>query len=306
MSRLFDRVGSGFYATAKGIATAAGLERSAWGRKGLARLNVVGEKFGRLFLLRDRTFKIDGHLLHLAGRSGPSVSFSTELLSARYEQETTTILKETLCPGMNVLDVGAHVGSHALLAARLVGPLGKVFAFEPSPDNFALLQKNVALNGYQNIVTIAKAVSDKTGVAMLHLSPEGNDRNALQRLRSAPPGKSVEVPTISLDDFLEEIGWPPIRLIKMDVEGAEPLVLKGMSRLLERCGDIRLIAEFAPACIRDGAYTPVNFLEALAGCGFRIHVLQTDGAPKPLAPSEFANFTREVEIEGMRNLLCHR
>src|SRR4029077_13085035 len=119
LARVLDRIGGSVYKTAKYIATAAGLERNTWGRKGLARLNVVGEKFGRLFLLRNRAFRVDGHLLYLAGRSGPSVSFSTELLSARYEQETSTILKETLRPGMNVLDVGAHVGSHALLAARL-------------------------------------------------------------------------------------------------------------------------------------------------------------------------------------------
>ena len=307
MSHVLDRLDRSAYKAAKYMAKAAGFEHRAWGRKLLARLNIVGEKVGRLVVLRDRPFEVDGHLLYLAGQSGPSISFSTELLSQRYEQETAKILKQILRPKMNVLDIGAHVGCHALLAARLVGPEGKVYAFEPAPDNLALLQKNIALNGYKNIVCVPKAVAEKTGKVRFHLSPEGNDRNSIYASsRAAHSEKSVEVSTISVDSFLQQEGWPTIHLVKIDVEGAEPLVLEGMCELLSRSSALTVIAEFAPACIRDSGYSPTRFLSALAESGLRIQVLQGEDSPTPLDPREFASFARQVEDEGMRNLLCYR
>jgi FkbM family methyltransferase len=307
MSRVLDHLRGSVYRTARYVATSAGFEESVWGRKVLARLNIIGEKVGRMLVLRGRPFKVDGHLMYLAGRSGPSVSFSTELLSERYEPETGKILKEILRPGMNVLDIGAHVGCHALLAARLVGPEGKVYAFEAAPDNFALLQKNIALNGYRNILPVPKAVAEKTGTVTFCLSPEGNDRNSIYASsRAGELKKTLEVPAVSLDDFLEQEGWPKIDFVKIDVEGAEPLVLKGMTRLLDRSSEITLIAEFAPACIRDGGCAPAGFLEALANCGFQIRVLEREGSSTPLHSERFASFAKHVESEGMKNLMCYR
>ncbi len=307
MSRILDRIGNGIFKTAKSVAAAAGFERSVWGRGLLARFNIVGEKVGRVLVLRGRPVKVDGHLVYLAGRAGPSIAFSTELLSERYEQEIAKILKESLRPGMYVLDVGAHVGCHALLAARLVGPEGRVYAFEPSPDNFALLQKNIALNGYKNIVPVHKAVAEKTGTVSFHLSAEGNDRNSIYASsRAAHLSKTLEVPTLSLDDFLEQKGWPQIHFVKIDVEGAEPLVLRGMTKLLQRSSELKLIVEFAPACIQESGCAPVSFLEELASHEFHIHVLQAESSPTPLPSTGFASFVTQVEAEGMRNLVCYR
>jgi FkbM family methyltransferase len=287
--------------------TALGLERSAWGRRLLARLNIVGEKVSRLLVGRGRYFTIDGHKIYLAGRFAPSVSFSSGLLAERYEQDTVNIYKSTLLPGMRVVDVGAHVGLHALLAARLVGSQGKVYAFEASPDNFALLEKNITSNGYQNIVAVPAAVAEKTGTVTFHLSPEGNDRNSIYASSRVGDCKNqLQVPAVSLDDFLEKEGWPGIDFVKIDVEGAEPLVLKGMSRFLERSKKLTLIVEFAPACIRDGGVSPTAFLEDLASRGFRIRVLRDSDAAVALPPGEFSRFAQQVETEGMANLVCEK
>ncbi len=307
LSQAPDRIGGNLYNAGRRIATAARFNRSVWGRKVLARLNILGEKIGRLLLLRGRPIKVDGHLMYLVGRAGPSISFSTELLSERYEQETAKVLKDEVLPGMTVLDIGAHVGCHSLLAARLVGPSGKVFAFEPSPDNCVLLHKNMALNGYNNVVLIPKAVADRSGTVTFHLSPEGNDRNSIyESSRTSQLGTSVEVSTVSVDDFLEQQGWPQVHLVKVDVEGAEPLVLKGMSKLLERTRELTLIVEFAPACIRDGGFPPESFLAALASNGFSVNVLQGEDPAKPIGPEMFLSFAKQVESEGMKNLLCYR
>jgi FkbM family methyltransferase len=301
------RISGHMYNAAKSVAHVLGFERNRRGGKALAHLNILGEKLTRVLLLRGRPFKVDGHLIYLAGRSGPSISFSSEVLSQKYEQETSSVLKTYVRPGMTVLDVGAHVGCHALLAARLVGSEGKVYAFEPSPDNFALLRKNVELNGYKNVDLIPKAVAEKTGTVTFHLSPEGNDRNAIfKSSRASGRGRSVEVQTVSLDDFLEQKGWPKVDFIKIDVEGAEPLVLQGMTRLLKRSTQLALIAEFAPACIKDSGRNPGDFLSQVAGCGFQINVLQGAGQTTPLHAADFTSFAQEVEKEGMKNLLCYK
>jgi FkbM family methyltransferase len=307
LSQAFDRIGGNLYKTATRVTRAAQFNQSVWGRKVLARLNILGEKIGRSLLFRGRPVKVDGHLMYVAGRSAPSISFSTELLAERYEQEITKVLNDEVLPGIAVLDIGAHVGCHTLLAARLVGPGGKVFAFEPSPDNFALLQKNVTLNGYDNVVLIQKAVADRSGTVTFYLSPEGNDRNSIYEDSRTPQlGTSLEVSSVSIDDFLEQQGWPQIHLIKVDVEGAEQLVLKGMSKLLERTRDLVLIIEFAPACIRNSGFPPESFLAALASNGFSVNVLQGVDAAKPISPEMFLSFAKEVELQGMKNLLCYR
>lgn len=304
---MIDRVQGSLHWTAKYVVTRLGFKGRPWGRTVLARLNVLGEKLSRLFLLRGRPFRLEGHVIYLAGRSGPSISFTAELLTEKYEQETSRVLKTYVRPGMTVLDVGAHVGCHVLLAARLVGSEGKVYAFEPSPDNFALLRKNVELNGYRNVALVHKAVTEKTGTVTLHLSPEGNDRNSIyESSRSLRRGQSMEVQTVSLDDFLDQKGWPRVDFIKIDVEGAEPLVLEGMARLLKRSSQLVLMAEFAPTCIRDGGRSPVDFLFDIANCGFQIDVLHGEGQSTPLDRQEFIAFTQQIETEGMKNLFCYK
>lgn len=305
MARLIDRIGSSIYKSARYVATAAGLERNHWGGKVLAEFNILGERVSRTLLLRNRPFKVDGHLIYLADKTGPSVSFSTEVIGQKYEQETSGILKSLLRPGMAVVDVGAHVGCHALLAARLVGQQGRVYAFEASPENFLLLQKNVALNGYKNIECVQSAVSNRSGTITFHLSPEGNDRNSIyDNSRTGRPGKAVEVPATTLDEFMSAAGWPAVNLVKIDVEGAEPLVLEGMSELLRRTPSLALVVEFAPACLRESGHNPAGLLTAISDFGFTIEVLEGTNTPVPLPIPEFGTFVKRVETEGMRNLLC--
>ena len=80
-----------------------------------------------------------------------------------YEPCETEFVMNEIKKGDVVLDIGANIGYYTLIFARLVGEEGKVFAFEPDPENFALLKKNVEINGYHNVVLVQKAISNKTG-----------------------------------------------------------------------------------------------------------------------------------------------
>src|SRR5206468_8336208 len=130
-------------------------------------------------------------------------------------------------PGMTVLDVGAHVGFFALGAALRAGPEGRVFAFEPAPDTISLLERHVALNGWQDRVEVVRAVaSDTEGTATFYvhgdtmsaaLARENVEMLNPQELEA--PAVEIEVPSVTLDGFCRSRGLRPDRL-KIDVEGA--------------------------------------------------------------------------------------
>lgn len=85
-----------------------------------------------------------------------------------FEPEVTEVFLSHVMPGDVVLDIGAHIGYYTVLAARSVGNEGRVIAFEPDPQNYSLLVKNVAKNGYRNVTAVQKAVSWNSGYAQLY------------------------------------------------------------------------------------------------------------------------------------------
>lgn len=85
----------------------------------------------------------------------------------KYEPETIALFRSYLKEGMTVVDIGANLGYFTVIAAGLVGPSGKVFSYEPDPHNFALLEKNVSVNGFKNVTNFPVALSDRRGTREL-------------------------------------------------------------------------------------------------------------------------------------------
>ncbi len=162
------------------------------------------------------------------------------------EPETARFLERFLKPGMVFFDVGANIGEFTLLASRRVAPHGSVHAFEAQPDTFALLERNCASNRAVNVRRNACAVSDSDGETDFDVCAEP----AMSSIAAAPdlPRKRlarIRVPTVSLDTYCRrERVWPD--LIKIDVEGAESLVLCGAADLLARPSAPVLIFECLP------------------------------------------------------------
>lgn len=146
-----------------------------------------------------------------------------------YESELA-YLDRALSPGKTFVDVGANLGIYALVASRIVGPAGRVIAFEPSLQSFSALQRNIALNDFTNLQAFPAAVSDKTGRAFLYHGPDPG-QNSLGRDPHLEP-KAEEVVTQSLDQVLAQAAVGRVHVIKMDVEGAEELVLRGATRAI--------------------------------------------------------------------------
>ena len=109
-----------------------------------------------------KPLEVDGHQIYGIGPNRGGCN-GMGILMDSYEEATTRIFKELTQQGMVVIDIGAHIGYYTLLAAREAGHSGRVYAFEPEVDNYRWLIKNVEINGYQNVTTVAKAVADRTG-----------------------------------------------------------------------------------------------------------------------------------------------
>jgi len=137
-----------------------------------------------------------------------------------------TFMKNYLTPGMTFVDVGANIGSHTLYGASLVKPQGKVFSFEADPETFGVLEANIRLNGVSNAVLFNQCLSDKQGTATFNLNPD-SARNSLVRGGCS----QVSLPTNTLDDLLPR--GLEIDFLKIDVEGAESLVLSGSKRIFQ-------------------------------------------------------------------------
>lgn len=160
-----------------------------------------------------------------------------------YEPETTEYMKQNIESGDVVVDVGANVGYFTLIMARLVGPTGTVHAFEPSDELRSILRRNVTSNGYGGRVMVwSHAVTDFVGKAKFFLNL-GHGQSSLQPRKGTT--SIVEVQTTTLDTILAP--WSDIRLVKIDVEGGEAGVLRGMLQTMKRLPDMEIIFEFLPS-----------------------------------------------------------
>ncbi len=177
-------------------------------------------------------------------------------ITTNWEKLTTERFKEVVKEGDVVLDLGANMGYFTLLAARLVGKEGKVYAFEPQPTNYSLLVKNIELNGYDNVVPLQKAVSNTSGLIKLFISDEDIGNSTI--FQYGGDRESVEVEAVTLDDFFKDKEHR-VDVIKMDVEGAEMAALLGMDRIIRENRNLKIFSEFYPSLMRAAGYAPEDF-----------------------------------------------
>ncbi|KIG16381.1 methyltransferase, FkbM family domain protein [Enhygromyxa salina] len=180
-----------------------------------------------------------------------------------WEPRETMLFRAAIGPGDVVIDVGANIGYYTLLAARTVGDAGHVFAFEPDPEAFAILERNVKLNGYENVTLVPKALGATDGTLQLYLHRTNRGDHRIYD----PSGKreSVDIQMIRLDDFLVDHAGP-VDFIKIDTQGAECKILAGAAATLRAHAETAIVMEFSPkflAEIGDDAATCLGELSAL-------------------------------------------
>ena len=211
--------------------------------------------------------------------------YKLQFLLGTYERGTVRACRRLLRPGMTAMDVGAHAGYYTVLFSRLVGPVGRVFAFEPHPTTFAVLERNVRRRSLANVTLSAAAVSDRDGEGDLWETAVSVGHTLL----AAKPGtgRARRVPTVRLDTAARGHAVERVDLVKIDVEGAEAEVLAGMAELAARSPALSVILEYKPEILRARGDDLPGLLARLAAQGFpSVWALSDSAAPRRADPRD--------------------
>lgn len=200
------------------------------------------------------------------------------LLDGYWEILITGFFKKIIREGMTVVEVGSNIGYYTLLASYLVGAHGKVYAFEANPDVFNTLFRNVEINDFMDRVTLVnKAVIDKSQKLKFNQLKYYHGSSSIIKDKTylgkyVDEAKTIDVDATSIDEYF---GGRDIKVdvMKIDAEGAEGLIFKGMRKLLEKNPNVKIICEFVPSLISTTGIDPRQFLEELKDYGFRLRVI---------------------------------
>lgn len=179
-------------------------------------------------------------------------------------------------PGDTALDVGANLGLYSVLLSRLCGPTGRVWAFEPVPDTCWRLRESLALNRCENVTPVQVAVCEKSGrVRMNVYEPRFAEWNMLgmppprsANGKQVMPRQSVEVQSLSLDEFCDMQHIAHVNFLKVDVEGFEPSVFRGADRLLKDRRVDYICFEFANELLKAAGFEGRAVFEMLEAHGY--------------------------------------
>ena len=193
-----------------------------------------------------------------------------------YEKAETLFFQSACRDGMTFLDVGANLGYYTALAARAVGPNGRVLAVEPDPDSFGYLEQTIAANAVGNVEAFPVAASDAPAMLPLYISTDNRGDNRLYASDEGRP--QVEVKARPLDALLREKKIETVDLIKIDVQGYEPKVIAGLRETIIASPNLTLLTEFWPQGMTEAGGDANEFLKTLRELGLTLHELKPDGS----------------------------
>ena len=214
----------------------------------------------------------DGCAFHAAGDTS-SIS-STQYSHGDYEDHETTLMAKVVSRGWTVVDAGANFGWHAVHLSNLVGPEGRVIAFEPIPRTFNELKANAALNACRNMEARQEALGNAEGEITIYVP--STHLGAGMASQFLDVGEPVKVPILRLDDFLERRGIDRVDFLKADIEGGELNLLRGAEKLFSRCRPRVLIEIVDVHCKRFG-FTPREVIEFFSERGYRGRHIAANG-----------------------------
>lgn len=196
------------------------------------------------------------------------------------ERRERLFLRRHLRPGMTVVDMGANVGFYTVLFSRMVGATGAVYAFEPDPLCSGILRDRVGGLPSQNVRVEPTALGESEGQATLYCSNRDRAENRTYPFAAGVPVETEPVRVQSLDGYCETHAVGHIDAIKMDVEGAEVAVLRGMRHILAESPPAWMFIEFCPQQLSGADASAGEFWDVLRGSGYDSHALDDTGQPR--------------------------
>lgn len=228
-------------------------------------------------------------------------------LTGAYEPQSFRFMDKIDLEGKTAIDVGANIGMFTVRLSQLVGGKGKVFAFEPSPSVYRILQGNIRENRLQNVTAVQAAVGACEGTAGFYVNPENSGDSCL--VSEANDRASVLVRTTSLDGYLLDLpNHMNVGFIKIDIQGAELMALRGMTCLLEKNQEVILYLEYEPSSLIKMGFSPEDLFLFLQGHAFKIYVHMhedRDYLSQIQAPDEIHSLPR-FKLNPSCNIACTR
>jgi len=224
------------------------------------------------------------------------------VLNKVWEYSESEFFKKLITKGMNIIDIGANIGYFSILFSKLTGDSGKVFSFEPEPNNFQFLLKNIQANNSSNIIPFNKAVSNYDGKINLFLSRSNiGDHRMINFNSDREVRNRIEIESVKLDTAIPKD--QKIDLIKMDIQGSEMKAIDGMKRILGENNKMVLVTEFWPYAIKQSGYEPEDFFNVLNTYGFKIYTLE--GSSKIPVAKDFKMIHKYSSLD-YTNLICEK
>ena len=241
--------------------------------------------------------------------SGEAVVVDTEsfdslnyIMGMGLEPEVSAHVLKMLKYNSVFVDVGANVGYYTLRATTRLLRHGKVFSFEANPHTYDLLQRSLYANSYldyPNIVTTNCAVHDREGPLELVFSPRGLGGASIWTPKNAPNVQQVTVRGAKLDNLIP--ADLVVDVVKIDVEGNEPYVIRGMHGIIARSPNIKIVLEFFEAYFANNSYDQMQFQREIADLGLQMWRVGDGGAlilhplDVPLKGSHYCVLARSLD-----------
>lgn len=254
--------------------------------------NLLGMLYAR------RGQEIEGRIGEYVYQFDLSDELQRQMYFGLYDRAEIALMSSVLGQGDTFLDVGANVGYYSLLASQLVGVQGQVHAFEPIPENAERLNSAIQRNSVQNIRVNQMAVGGSEGTLDLHIGDKqlGNSGWASVVASDRRPNV-VTVRQVTIDQYLSEHGIDAVRLVKLDIEGAEPEAIAGMGSLLNSAHAPDILVELNPWLLDRRGLDSAAITVPLAAYGYRLFSSDT-GVSKAIDASH--------PVTGLTNVYCRK
>ena len=228
------------------------------------------------------------------------------LVMGTYERGTVKLIRRIMSQDMTLVDLGANIGYFSLIAAQAIVTNGKIYAFEPDPDTYAILERNIVVNGFQNLIeAMPAAIADQEGTFTFHQYANDAGSSSLI-LRELPIGNSIEVGVTTLDLWAQARSWPNIDIVKMDIEGAEVAALNGMQEISNRNKSLKLIVEFNAEALESASRGHEELFSVLRFLGFTKFSIINDRSLRLLSiERDWKRLFRRTRWEPV-NLYCEK
>ena len=191
-----------------------------------------------------------------------------------YDSALTRLLPSILRSGSVFYDLGANIGYFTLIASGIVGPNGHVYAFEPIPENALRVKQSLERNGISNVTVIEAAVLNSTGSTTMFVSDMSSNSGWGSIVSSPTRQRKITVATTSLDSLVYDHGAKNPDVVKIDIEGAEPFALEGMSRLLSQDSGPDVIIELNSYLLTRSGFSPSDLVQLLRNKDYFLFELQ--------------------------------